>query len=77
MRKQQPEKETKKIPVTVENFVRAESDAYFKTYATGKGRELDVDPNRAAYGRSEEDATFPRLDRGGALEESFVTQGDA
>jgi hypothetical protein len=30
----------KTIPVTVENFVRAETNAYFQTYATGKGREL-------------------------------------
>jgi hypothetical protein len=28
------------VPVTVENFERAESDAYFKTYATAKGRKL-------------------------------------
>ena len=28
------------VPVTVENFVRAETDAYFKKYAIGKGREL-------------------------------------
>jgi hypothetical protein len=30
----------KTVPVTVENFVWAETDAYFKKYATGKGREL-------------------------------------
>ncbi len=30
----------KTVPVTVENFARAETDAYFKKYATGPGREL-------------------------------------
>jgi hypothetical protein len=28
------------VKVTVENFVRAETDNYFKTYATGPGRQL-------------------------------------